>query len=431
MSELPPGFVLEPQQPTLPEGFVMAGAPQSTPQKKPFGLGDTWPARLAKGVYDSAVSAATLPGDVYAGKAEVPSSDNGGQNIGRVLDMATMASPVNPAVRAGDQAIPGAMKSLVQSKVRVPTAKELEDAGGFGFNYAREMGVDYSGDAVKNLGQTAQAALEKDGIFAELAPKTFSLVGRLQDGPPGAVASLSNIHAARQALNRAAGDVTNKQEAMAANRVIAQLDDFIAKADPASVVAGPAAPAANVFQDALGNFAAAKRSESVTGREDLAHLRAKVSNSGQNLDNSLRQRFVDIASEGKAARGFSDEEIAQATRIAEGDRLTNSARMMGNLLGGGGGLGMAATSGLAATAGGFAGGVPGAAMAAAAAPILGASAKKMANALTARQVDKLDEMTRMRSPLYQQALAGTPMEGLDPARKAAMIRMLMSSPQDK
>ena len=44
----------------------------------------TWPARMGQGI----LSAAKLPGDVYQGNAAVPSSDNGGENIGRVTDLA-------------------------------------------------------------------------------------------------------------------------------------------------------------------------------------------------------------------------------------------------------------------------------------------------------------------------------------------------------
>lgn len=99
MSDLPPGFVIDqPQQDQpaphgLPGGFVMDGQPSGgvttepatgdrPPRvimdmgrhKKTFTerLSDTWPAKAIESIY----SAVTLPGDVMAGKAHVPGSDN-------------------------------------------------------------------------------------------------------------------------------------------------------------------------------------------------------------------------------------------------------------------------------------------------------------------------------------------------------------------
>jgi hypothetical protein len=64
-------------------------APQKSFTEK---LGETWPARLAKGIY----SGVTLPGDVYAGKTAVDPADP--EFMGRVMDLATVASPMAPKV---------------------------------------------------------------------------------------------------------------------------------------------------------------------------------------------------------------------------------------------------------------------------------------------------------------------------------------------
>lgn len=100
VSELPPGFVLEQNAadaapPALPPGFVVEGSQEhqeAEPHK--FGLMDTWPARMVK----SAISAATLPGDVYAGKVD-PLSEEG---LARTRELATFASPMPVAMRAGE-----------------------------------------------------------------------------------------------------------------------------------------------------------------------------------------------------------------------------------------------------------------------------------------------------------------------------------------
>jgi hypothetical protein len=77
--------------------------------EKKFGLGDTWPAKLAKSIY----SAVTLPGDVLAGNANVPGSEDaqaipGAVPFGspessgeRIADLAMLGSPMSAANGTG------------------------------------------------------------------------------------------------------------------------------------------------------------------------------------------------------------------------------------------------------------------------------------------------------------------------------------------
>jgi len=103
----------------------------------------TWPERLIRGIGSSLASGASLPGDVMAGKADP-------NDTGRVLDLAGMALPLNPAARAGDQAIPGMAKVL--NKPEAPTAQALFNTAGKGFDAAREAGVAIPGSGMQRLG---------------------------------------------------------------------------------------------------------------------------------------------------------------------------------------------------------------------------------------------------------------------------------------
>lgn len=372
----------------------------------------TWPERLLRGIGGSIASGATLPGDVMSGKAQLPSSGAvpGSVPFGdpassgeRVADLAGLASPLNPAARAGDKAIPGVAKVLRTPEV--PTAEALKGTAAEGFNAAKGMGVEFPAPAMSRLGDVLERNLQDKGILPEHAPTAYATIARLRDAPEGAVATISDIHNLRQAFGNAAGSTTHRKDALAGSMGVELVDRILQAVAAKGDVAGPAASASQALIDAIGNYGAGMRSETVTGKTDLAALRAKVSNSGQNLDNATRQRFVDIASEGKAARGFNDSEIAQALRLAEGSSATNTARFVGNALGGGGGLGMAITSGAGAAGGALLGGPVGAGVGATVGPVLGASSKALANALTRREAGKLDELVRMRSPLYESNVA--------------------------
>ena len=80
------------------------------------------------GILGSIKRALTLPGDVVTGKVD-PKSPEG---IGRALELATMASPVNPAVRAGDRAIPGLAQALQPGKAATPSTEAIRAAAGQG-----------------------------------------------------------------------------------------------------------------------------------------------------------------------------------------------------------------------------------------------------------------------------------------------------------
>lgn len=377
------------------------------------------------GILGSITSGATLPGDVYTGKVD-PLSQEG---IQRAAQLATIATPVNPAVRAGEAWLPGPAGVGRPGTVAAPTADQLYAAASSGYDKARGMGVVYTSRSVSNVAAAARTNLEQDGIIAELAPKTFSIVSKLENPPPNSTAPFTGVEAARRALGNAAQDYTNPTEAMAARRVISALDDFVTNPDPANVVAGPAADVAATVKDARGNYAAASRSDKLQGIENAADLRAAAANSGQNGDNAIRSRVASLLLNPKQLSGFSADEQALLREVAEGSASRNVLRFVGNLLGGGGGWGSVATGVAGAVGGEQVGGLPGL-IAGAAIPAVGVAAKQAANAATRRSLNAADAAVRSRSPLYNQMTSLTPPTIVpNPALRSAMARALLSAGQ--
>ncbi len=445
---LPPGFTLDggptkknaAKLPPLPPGFAMDEQPANAGRKGSFlplsrdaegNLQFDLSAGITGDIGRATLSGFTAPGDVASGKLD-PNSPEG---MRRALDFAALATPVNPAIRAGDKAIPGVLKAFRPKKPLAPTVDALKEASEAGYEAVRTMGVDYSSAAVKSLADDIQRELQDKGILAELSPKTFSILGKLQNPPADSVAGIEGLVAARRAFNNAAGDFTNPTERLAANRVVDRLDEFLQGRDASSVVAGAgvgdggapaaAAAAARALEDARGNYAAAKRSERITGAEERAELNAAVANSGANVDNQLRARARDLLTRPKESRGYSKEEIEFLEKIARGTFSANFTRKLGNLLGGGGGHGAQVAGGIGAAFGGSFGGFPGASLGFALPPVIGALSKRASGALVRRQFNKLDEMIRKRSPLYQAALRNPPMAAASPEARAVLTRGLM------
>lgn len=371
--------------------------------------------------------AVTAPGDVWQGNLD-PRSAEANQ---RAFNLATLATPVNPAVRAGDFAIPGVAQNFKPATPAAPTAEALKTAASSGYDAAKATGAAYPGEAVGTLATNTVNGLNNDGILAELAPQTHAVLNKLSNPPADSTVTIGSLDAARKALGRIGGNFTNPTEQEAARRSIKGLDQFIQDAGAAPPVAGTtAAPgagaidgagasgslavptaeseAARLIREARGNSAAAFRSDRITGAEDAAELRAAATNSGQNIGNALRQRLASILTDPKKSRGFSDDELDSIRQVVQGTAASNTLRKVGNMLGGGGGIGHTMVGALGATIGGHFGGMEGAGIGAMALPSIGSAARSSYNSLVGRQIGSADQLIRMRSPLYQQMLRGTP-----------------------
>jgi hypothetical protein len=380
------------------------------------------------GMLGAIKSGFTAPGDVASGKLD----PNSPEAIQRAMDFTSLATPVGVAGRAGETAIPGTLRALRPGPVKVPAAEELKAAGKAGMKEARGLGVDYSADAVKSMGDDIARSLEEDGVLAELAPKTFSVLSKIREVPKldegeTALSPLKSLVAFRRSLQKSSQDFTNPTEQEASTRAINALDDFIVASDPSSVVAGPATAASKLVGDARGDFAADFRSRRVTDALDQSELDAAAAGSGLNLDNRTRQVLNSILKSDKKSSGYSPEEIAALEGIVKGRAGTNAARYLGNKLGGGGGLTATVASGVGMGIGGALGGPWGAAAGATALPALGASLRTLASSMTRKQARELDEFIRKRSPLYKKALNNIPVtQGPNADVRALLGRGLMA-----
>lgn len=397
------------------------------------------------GITGSAWRALNLPGQVMRGEID-PGSQEG---MKRVWEMAAWGTPVSPAMRSG---VGWAGAPITKrARVKPPTAQMLDDAAGAGFEKMRATGAEYSSQAVDDLSRNLQMKLEEDGILGELAPKSFSILKKLQSPPKDSIATIQGLAAARRALRNARKDFNNPTDQLAAQRILRGLDEFIGGHVSGDSVAGSAAAqggqvsgrgmvgtannekakalAAELLKEANANYAAAKRSAEVTGIEHGASLRAAAANSGQNVGNSTRQRVASLLLAPKKIAGYSPEEIKALEGVVRGSPAANITRNASNVLGGGGGLGAVVSGGAGAIPGYMLGSPELAAAGAVGAPMVGNTLKRGSNALTQGALRNADKMVRSRSPLFEQMLKAAPavdQSYIPPATKAALIAALLS-----
>lgn len=429
----------------------------------PVSLGDVGTQALAdiKAVpgklWEAARGIAQIPG--RAGEAVQQYEQTGEYNPAPFMAAATIASPANAAMRAGDRLIPGVSAAMSKEMPKVPGAKELATVGGADISAAKSSPLTISSQAVSDYSRKIQQELFDDGIHPARAKDTYQILKELENAPSGSVFTPANLQTLRETLSSIAQNFNPNaaKDQLAASRAIKRVDAFLRSVAPKDTVAGAASglPAtkeqlvsralegkkeaervAEQFARGRGNYAAAQRSNDITGELDRANTgildralaRAQSAFSGRNIDNTIRSKVTAVLEKPKEVAGFSDAELAALQGASEGGRARNSARAVGNLLGGGGGLGSAVLGLTGAVPGAIYGGTMGA-VAGATPAVVGAVSRSVANALAKRDIRKVDELIRKRSPLYEERLRDAPMSAITPEGRAALIRALMVEQQ--
>jgi hypothetical protein len=216
----------------------------------------------------------------------------------------------------------------------VPTIEDLKEASAEGYNHPEVKRLAIKPAALQKWKDELTVSLDEDGLDDATAPRTTNVLKSLDKAPDGAFVSGRNLNSLRKKLGHMA-KLNDPAERAAAYQAMHSLDTFVSGIPGDAVLHGDPARVASIFSDARGNWAAAKRAESVDAALDRATYQSGSSGSGMNLDNAQRQRIKDILANPNRRRGFSDAEIAHMKRIVLGSRTANVARKLGNVLGGG------------------------------------------------------------------------------------------------
>lgn len=335
---------------------------------------------------------------------ELPPSQNP-QLVEDSLVAASVATPINPAMRAGSRAIPGIAQAARREGAAYP-AETIKKTAGEQFDDFGKIDLRVKPEAAKGFVGLARQKLLEEGFLEPRATSTYNVLSALEKAPEGGWLSANGIKTVRESLGNVAGDYSNPTDQKAASRAIQFLDEFVTKLPPEGSMAGsaPIGPAQELYRTARGNYAAAAQSKKVAGKLTTAERRAAAANSGGNIDNAIRQRIATLLDNPSQTRGLKQDEIAALEKVVAGGFITNRARDLANLLGAGRGLGGTVTGALA----GAAAGDMGTGLLVGAGTIgMGRVMRGVENQLTKRRIRAVDDQIRARAPMgRQQEIAG-------------------------
>ena len=352
------------------------------------------------GILGAIKSGLKVPGDVMAGKLDL----NSPEATPRLLEAASLMSPLGVKARAGGAT--GLVESLAKPKPKIPTQKELEAAAAAGYKQANDLGIEYKGIALRNWARDTIDELNAEFKIAKNNPQVHNLLEEIAwsktNALPGSeTIALGNINELYKVLGKQAGN-PDPSIAAAAQSVQKSLERFHSNLSPSDMVSGNTTPqiAAQILKDARGNRAAAYRSETMETLEKSIDRKSSSAGSGANKDNTTRQHLTSLLESRKKSRGLNAAETQAIDDVIKGRRSQNVLRYFGNALGGGGGMMILPNMVLGATAGYTTMGAAGLG-AAALPPVLGKTFRSLANRGAAKEVKRIGEFMRSRSPLAE------------------------------
>jgi hypothetical protein len=272
-----------------------------------------------------------------------------------------------------------------------PTPEQVLEAGSEGYKSPDITSLVISSKGANNLADDVVSSLGKRN--ARLAPQTHAIVDELRKPINGEHHTVEDLETTRRLLGEVAGKFSDPTEQGAASQAIKTIDRYMANIPEGDVLVGNAALANQALTTARANYALGNAAKRVQDRVDIAEKQAAGANSGQNLDNKIRQKLGPILTNKKDRRGLNEEDLAAIDESVYGSRLGNTLRTIGNMAGGGGGI----ATPIAATVGHIFGGPVGAV----AAPAIGFGVKKLGNAISKNKADAIVNNIIARSPEAQ------------------------------
>ena len=313
----------------------------------------------------------------------------------------------------------GAIASARQAPGKaVPSADDLLKTGSRGFEAVKKSGATIDPNDAAIIADGIKNKIFREGARPASQPALFSELDRLESlAKTGKPISMGDMESVRKAINdlKMSPDGAMRTHARAAVKELMDLQTIVL---PQNVSV--------TLKDAIGNWAAGKRSNTVMGKAALADLNAATAGAGGNLDNASRQAIKQLVRPinndivPKAQRlGFNAAEIEQMNKAARGTVTGNTARLIGKAAPTG------IVSGSLSGGAGFAMGGP---VGAIALPAVGMVAKKIGDMSTQRAITTLDSLVRSRSPLAAQVAQQLPQvtQQLSPSTQALLNSLLAS-----
>jgi hypothetical protein len=302
--------------------------------------------------------------------------------------------PVAGMVAGMTTAAPFSIAAKAKQVEQIPTTEQLKQTSGQLYKFAEDAGVifkrnDYSG-FIKNL----RLEMDKAGLDQQIHPTVYRALERMSDVPKRPI-TLEEIDTLRRIAGASIKSI-NADERRLGAILTERLDNFVEGAGRGQLVSG-SDKAIEALNEARQLWKQGKKAQIIENIFDVAELRAGTNFTQSGMEQALRSRLTNLATNEKLMRNFNKTEQAAIRQAAKGGSMQNVFRYLGKF---------APTSVIPAVGGAYLGtqafGDVGA-LAAAAPAILGGGSREIATRMGINRFQNLENMLRLgrqpRSPV--------------------------------
>ena len=306
---------------------------------------ETRAGQLTRQGVETALTTAVSP---FRGGLSVPRAAGVGATAGvtgEAARQATEGTAAEPYAQIGGALVGGIgaarQAERAAAKAALPTIAETKTVGGAQYDAFRNSGFSIDPAASRQFSGALKTDLAQRGLTERTVGDTWKVLDNIETQP---FTTPQKFHEAYQELGAVVRGAKDANERMAAGIAQERLLGMLEAMPAGFIRGGDPAAGARLLQDANRNWAAAARSENVSGRITKAEQVASGQYSGLGLENELRRRMGVLGLPPEAAagrppsRGFTPAERRQFEQFGEGTAGQNFRRWATNALGGRGGI---------------------------------------------------------------------------------------------
>jgi hypothetical protein len=305
----------------------------------------------------------------------------GGEGVEDRLRGAGLGAGIG-AVTGGAVGAVGARGAQRAAERTVPTTDALKAQANALYKQADQAGVVVSPRSFSTAVDDIAAAVQSTGIDRTIHPKATAALQRLLDAK-GQPLKLQEIDTLRRVVGAAAKSI-DPDERRIASIMINKVDDYLMGLQPTDVLAGNSKAATSALTQARDLWSRFRKGEVIGDLVERAGTRgANFTGSGQ--ENALRAEFRTLSRNAKKMRGFTAAEQQAIRKVAQGGPVENAMRALGKF----------APTGVVST--GLSGGMGyaiGGPVGSAALMGAGMAGRKAATAMTSRNAQLAELLTR-------------------------------------
>jgi hypothetical protein len=210
----------------------------------------------------------------------------------------------------------------------IPTTAELKETAGKLYQFADDSGVSFRKNAFQSFATKTAAELRKEGVDPTLTPKAEAALRRLESSADQPI-TISELERLRRValISAMSPDAADRNFG---GQLIQKIDDFIENAGPNQFrVQNP--KALDALKEARQLWKQGKKSQILENIFNVAEIRAETNFTQSGMEQALRSRLTNLATNEKLMRSFSKTEQQAIRDAAKGGNLQNFFRYVGKL----------------------------------------------------------------------------------------------------